>query len=88
MVDSKKDDEIARGLRKVFENLTEIGTKAYQKGSTMRWSVVGKQYINLLYDVALKKPEIERAKIPFIEKDLKKSHDNDENNVCEKPQKT
>jgi hypothetical protein len=33
----------------------------------MRWSVVGKQYINLLYDVALKPSEIERAKIPFIE---------------------
>ena len=68
LVDSKTDDEITIGLRKVFENLTEIGTKAYQKGSAMRWSVVGKQYVNLLYDVALKPSEIERAKIPFIKK--------------------
>ena len=28
----------------------------------------GKQYVNLLYDVALKQSEIERAKIHFIEK--------------------
>lgn len=63
----KNDDEIAKGLRKVFENLTQIGTKAYQKGAALRWSVVGKQYVNLLYDVALKPNEIERAKIHFIE---------------------
>jgi len=50
----------------VFKNLIEIGTKAYKKGSAMRWSVVGKQYLNLFYDVALKKSEIERAKIPFL----------------------
>jgi glycosyltransferase involved in cell wall biosynthesis len=67
LVSSKSDDEIAQGLRKVFENLTEIGTKAYIKGAALRWSVVGKQYVNLLYDVALRPSEIERAKIHFIE---------------------
>jgi glycosyltransferase involved in cell wall biosynthesis len=67
LVNSKNDDEIAKGLRKVFENLTQIGTKAYQKGAALRWSVVGKQYVNLLYDVALKPNEIARAKIHFIE---------------------
>jgi glycosyltransferase involved in cell wall biosynthesis len=67
LVSSKSDDEIAQGLRKVFENLTEIATKAYIKGAALRWSVVGKQYVNLLYDVALKQSEIERAKIHFIE---------------------
>ncbi len=51
----------------VFENLTKIGTKAYIKGAALRWSVVGKQYVNLLYDVALKPSEIERAKIHFLE---------------------
>ncbi|MFB0559953.1 MAG: hypothetical protein ACETWM_01790, partial [Candidatus Lokiarchaeia archaeon] len=67
LVGLKNADEIAKGLRKVFENLTEIGTKAYIKGAALRWSVVGKQYVNLLYDVALKPSEIERAKIHFIE---------------------
>jgi len=66
LVDPKNDEEIAKGLRKVFENLTEIGTKAYIKGAALRWSVVGKQYVNLLYDVALKPSEIERAKIHFV----------------------
>jgi hypothetical protein len=65
LVSLKNADEIAKGLRKVFENLTEIGTKAYIKGAALRWSVVGKQYVNLLYDVALKPSEIERAKIHF-----------------------
>lgn len=67
LVNSKNDDEIAKGLKKVFENLSEIGTKAYIKGAPLRWSVVGKQYVNLLYDVALKTSEIERSKIHFIE---------------------
>jgi glycosyltransferase involved in cell wall biosynthesis len=66
-VSSHNDDEIAKGLREVFENLTDIGTKAYIKGAALRWSVVGKQYVNLLYDVSLKPSEIERAKIQFIE---------------------
>jgi glycosyltransferase involved in cell wall biosynthesis len=81
LVDLKNDDEIAIGLRRVFENLTKIGAKAYKKGSSMRWSVVGKQYINLLYDVALKQSEIERAKITFIEKRPNKIQQASKNNI-------
>jgi glycosyltransferase involved in cell wall biosynthesis len=69
LVKPSDDDEIARGLRDVFENLVEIGTKAYLKGSTMRWSVVGKQYVNALYDVALKRSEVQIAKIPFLKRE-------------------
>jgi glycosyltransferase involved in cell wall biosynthesis len=60
------EGEIADGLREVFENLTEIESKAYQKGVIMGWSVVGKQYINLLYQVSMKPSEIESAKIHFL----------------------
>ncbi len=76
LIDSENDDEVARGLREAFENLVGIGTKGYRKGSAMRWSVVGKQYINLLYDVMLEPSEIERAKIHFIEKGTNEIHDN------------
>ena len=67
LINPRNEVDIALGLKTVFENLTEIGTKAYIKGSALRWSVVGKQYVNLLYDVALKQSEIERAKIHFIQ---------------------
>ncbi len=66
LIDSTDEGELAQGLREVFENLTEIEAKAYQKGVMMGWSVVGKQYVNLLYQVSMKPSEIESAKIHFI----------------------
>lgn len=66
LIDLTDKGEIAKGLREVFENLTEIEAKAYQKGVIMGWSVVGKQYLNLLYQVSMKPSEIESAKIHFI----------------------
>jgi glycosyltransferase involved in cell wall biosynthesis len=66
LIDFIDEGEIANGLREVFENLTEIEAKAYQKGVIMGWSVVGKQYINLLYHVSMKPSEIESAKIRFL----------------------
>ena len=66
LIDFTDEGEVAKGLREVFENLTEIEAKAYQKGVIMGWSVVGKQYINLLYQVSMEPSEIESAKIHFI----------------------
>jgi len=66
LIDFTDEGEIAQGLREVFENLTEIEAKAYQKGVMMGWSVVGKQYINLLYQISMKPSEIESAKILFL----------------------
>ncbi len=66
LIDSTDEGAVAQGLRDVFENLTEIEAKAYQKGVMMGWSVVGKQYIHLLYQVSMKPSEIESAKIRFI----------------------
>jgi glycosyltransferase involved in cell wall biosynthesis len=66
LIDFTDEGEIAKGLREVFENLTEIEAKTYQKGVIMGWSVVGKQYISLLYQVSMKPSEIESAKIQFI----------------------
>jgi len=66
LIDFTDEREIANGLREVFENLTEIEAKTYQKGVMMGWSVVGKQYLNLLYQVSMKPSEIESAKIHFI----------------------
>jgi len=66
LIDVTDEGEIANGLREVFENLTEIESKAYQKGVIMGWSVVGKQYINLLYHVSMMPSEIESAKIRFL----------------------
>lgn len=66
LIDFTDEVEIAKGLREVFENLTEIEAKAYQKGVVMGWSVVGKQYINLLYHISMKPSEIESSKIRFL----------------------
>jgi glycosyltransferase involved in cell wall biosynthesis len=66
LIDFTDERAIAKGLREVFENLTEIEAKAYQKGAIMGWSVVGRQYLNLLYQVSMKPSEIERAKIHFL----------------------
>jgi glycosyltransferase involved in cell wall biosynthesis len=66
LIDFTDEGEVAKGLREVFENLTEIEAKVYQKGVIMGWSVVGKQYINLLYQVSMEPSEIESAKIHFI----------------------
>ena len=66
MIDFTDEGEVAQGLREVFENLTETEAKVYQKGVIMGWSVVGKQYINLLYQVSMEPSEIESAKIHFI----------------------
>ena len=66
LVDFTDEGKIADGLREVFANLTEIEAKAYQKGVIMGWSVVGKQYINLLYQVSMTPSEIESAKIHFL----------------------
>jgi hypothetical protein len=66
LIDFTDEGEIAKGLREVFENLTEIEAKSYQKGVIMAWSGVGKQYINLLYQVSMEPSEIESAKIHFI----------------------
>jgi len=67
LVDFRDADSIAEGLRKVFEKRVEIEAKAYQKGVTMGWTVVGKQMVNLLYNVAMEPSEIESASLPFIE---------------------
>jgi len=67
LVDFRNVEEIDKGLRKMFENPSEIETKAYRKGVTMGWSVVGKQMVNLLYDVTREQSEIETTRIPFVE---------------------
>jgi glycosyltransferase involved in cell wall biosynthesis len=67
LIGFKDEDEVAKGLRYAFENLREIEVKAYQKGVTMGWSVVRKQMINLLYNVAMDPSEIESATISFVE---------------------
>jgi len=67
LVDFRDENAIAEGLRKGFENHVEIEAKAYQKGVTMGWSVVGKQMVNLLYNVAMEPSEIESATIPFLD---------------------
>ena len=67
LVDFKDENAIAEGLRKAFENHVEIETKAYQKGVTMGWTVVGKQMVNLLYNIAMEPSEIESAALPFID---------------------
>jgi glycosyltransferase involved in cell wall biosynthesis len=66
LIDFSDEAEIAKGLRDAFENLTEIESKAYQKGVMMGWSVVGKQYLNLFYQISMKPAEIERAHIHFL----------------------
>jgi hypothetical protein len=66
LVDFTDEGKIADGLREVFANLHEIEAKAYQKGVIMGWSVVGKQYINLLYQISMTPSEIESAKIHFL----------------------
>ena len=67
LVDFKDETSIAEGLRKGVENRVEIESKAYQKGVTMGWSVVGKQMVNLFYNVAMEPSEIESATLPFID---------------------
>jgi glycosyltransferase involved in cell wall biosynthesis len=66
LIDFTDEGEIAKGLREAFENLTEIEAKTYQKGAIMGWSVVGKQYLNLLYQISMKPTEIESAHIHFL----------------------
>jgi hypothetical protein len=66
LVGFRDEDEIGKGLRMLFENATQMETKAYRKGVTMGWSVVAKQIVNLLYDVCMEPSEIESSKIPFI----------------------
>lgn len=66
LINFRDTEEVAKGLRHLFENLTEIEAKAYQKGVTMGWSVVAVQYLNLIYNISMKTSEIERAKIHFI----------------------
>jgi len=67
MIDFKDEDAIVEGLRKGFENHVEIEVKAYQKGVTMGWTVVGKQMVNLFYHVTMEPAEIESVKLPFID---------------------
>ncbi len=66
LIDFTDEEDVAKGLRDAFEHLTELEAKAYQKGVMMGWSVDGKQYINLFYQISMKPAEIESAHIHFL----------------------
>lgn len=66
MVDFRKSEEIARGLRNAFENQRELERKSYVKGVTMGWSVVGRELVNILRDVVEEKSGPESARISFV----------------------
>jgi glycosyltransferase involved in cell wall biosynthesis len=58
-------DQIAQGIKYVFENSPTIESNILKKGPTLAWSVIGAEYVKLFTDLVTDK-ETNTCQIPFI----------------------